>query len=681
MNINNKFFIFSFFSLLFCAILIRSFYVTAITGIETHKENLIHQADLHYQDIINTRSWNASLGGIYAYQGNYKPNPYLKNNTIKDSNNKTMIKINPAWMTRMLSEHSTNQEYRFSLKSNNPLNPKNKAVGFYAQSLKEISDTVNTTNNNKRFRILEKIQKLEYIHGMYLKETCLSCHTQKEDKIGSLRGGVVVEINAKSYFKRASEIWYEFYSISAIVVLLFILLIVVLHKFFNRAKQVEILNATLEYRIKQKTLKLHNALEGARLGYWSWNIQTNQHTVDDRWLLMLGLTKDDVSNKAQDWNKRIHPDDRSNVNSIIKDAISENKPYVVEFRMKHKNGTYVWIQGSGSIISYDKNNKALELAGTHQDITNRKELEQKEMQNSIYLTNLFDKNPNIIVLTDGQRLHRVNQTFFDFFKKYSSLEMFLKEHKCICEFFEEGENEEFLSNSKNKWIEEVFQREQPVAKIRYESYVRYFSVQAKKLYEDNNMYNMVIFSDITEMYYLQKKYEQLSITDPLTGLYNRRYFNTIFTQEMHRALRAKHSLTFLILDIDYFKSYNDNYGHDKGDTLLQDLSKELETILKRSNEFVFRLGGEEFGVIYSNLSIEESILQAQNICNSIENLQLEHLYNLPSKVLTVSIGHFYTIGDANIKADEIYHKADKALYYAKEHGRNRVSDYGDLIIP
>ena len=182
MNTNNKFFIFSFFSLLFCAILIRSFYVTATTGIETHKENLIHQADLHYQDIINTRSWNASLGGIYAYQGDYKPNPYLKNNTIKDSNNQTMIKINPAWMTRMLSEHSTNLEYQFSLKSNTPVNPKNKAKGFYAQSLKEIAQTVNTTNN-KRYQIVEKVQKLEYIHGMYLKEACLPCHTQKEDKI------------------------------------------------------------------------------------------------------------------------------------------------------------------------------------------------------------------------------------------------------------------------------------------------------------------------------------------------------------------------------------------------------------------------------------------------------------------------------------------------------------------
>ena len=677
--INNKFLFFLFFSLLFWAILIWSFYATATNGIETHKDNLVHQADLHYQDIINTRAWNASLGGLFAYQSHYKPNPYLEDNTIKDSNGKTMIKINPAWMTRMLSEHSKNQDYKFFLKSNDPLNPKNQATGFYAQSLKNISQTL-STENIKRYRVIDETRKLQYLRGMYLKKACLSCHNKENDKLGVLIGGVAIEIHAISYFNRVDEIWHELYSISFIITLLFIFLIVIVYKLLNRTKQVEILNDTLEDRIKEKTFELHNALEGARLGYWSWNIQTDELSVDDRWLMMIGLIQENILNKSEDWSSRIHCDDVSNVHNMVENAILDNKPFVLEFRMKHTDGGYVWIQGSGSIISYDKNNKALELAGTHQDITKRKELEQKEVQNSIYLSNLFDKNPNIIVVTDGHRLHRVNQTFFDFFKEYSSLEVFFKEHDCICEFFEEGENEEFLSNSKTKWIKEVFQREQPVAKIRYGSQVHYFSVQAKKLYEDSNMYNMAIFSDITEMYNLQKKYEQLSITDPLTGLYNRRYFNTIFTQEMHRALRTSHSFTFLILDIDYFKLYNDNYGHDKGDTLLQDLSKELQSILKRSNEFVFRLGGEEFGVIYSNHSKEESMLQAQNICSSIENLHLEHLYNLPSKVLTVSIGHFFTIDDASLKADKIYHKADKALYHAKEHGRNRVSDYDELTI-
>ena len=673
---NNKFLLFLFFSFLFYGVLIYSFHKTATIGIQTHKNNLIEQADIHYQDIINTRAWNAKLGGVYAYPGKYKPNPYLKHNTIKDSNNKTLIKINPAWMTRMLSENSKNEKYKFYLKSNTPVNPKNKAEGFYAESLASIIKN-NNANDLKRYRFVEDKKSFEYIKGLYVKKACMPCHKENGDKVGDLRGGVAIEMNAQHYFSRVDDIWGEFYKISIIVTFLFIILIVAVYKFLKRTQEVEVLNLNLEDKIREKTSKLDNALAGAGLGYWSWNIQTDEHSVDDRWLSLFGLTKHVLNNKIVDWNSKIHPDDLEKTMQTIKSAISKNKPYVVEFRMMHEDGRYIWIQESGAIIFYDAEHNPYELAGTHQDITKRKALELKEVENSVYLNTLFEHNPNIIIVTNGGKILKTNQAFFNFFNEYASLDTFLKEYDCICQFFEVGEDENLITNTKNEWIKEVFIKEEPIAKITKNSKIHYFAVKANKIFEDNYIHYMVTFSDITETYNLKKEYETLSITDALTGLYNRRHFNKVFSQEINRALRFENSLSFLILDIDYFKLYNDNYGHDAGDELLQQLAKELNKSLKRANEFIFRIGGEEFGVIYSELSKEDSIAKAQTICDSVSAMNLKHEYSLVTDKLTVSIGHFYTTSSELLKPETIYHKADKALYYAKEHGRNRVEDYGE----
>jgi len=284
-TIKNKFLIFFSFSLFLYLLLIGSFYLGSLDRIKENKNAFVSQADLHYQDIINTRAWNAELGGIYAYPSNYKPNPYLKNNTIKDSNGSTMIKINPAWMTRMLSEHSKNENYHFSLKSNSPRNPINKADGFYSKALEEIPQ-IKSTTSTKKYHFVKETQKFEYIQGLYLEKACLGCHQRANDTLNGLTGGVAIEINANYYFSDLINIWQEFYTISIVVTVLVILLNILVYKFLRHVDEIEIFNSTLEDKVKEKTRELHNALAGSNLGYWSWNIQTNEYKVDERWLLV-----------------------------------------------------------------------------------------------------------------------------------------------------------------------------------------------------------------------------------------------------------------------------------------------------------------------------------------------------------------------------------------------------------
>lgn len=177
-----------------------------------------------------------------------------------------------------------------------------------------------------------------------------------------------------------------------------------------------------------------------------------------------------------------------------------------------------------------------------------------------------------------------------------------------------------------------------------------------------------IHQDITD----RKNLETLSITDELTGLYNRRFFNTTINTELKRSLRSSQTLSFCMLDIDNFKQYNDHYGHQKGDVVLATIGQTLRKILGRASDYCFRLGGEEFGVIFSDLTPEKGESFAEKIRASIEGLGLEHQWSQIAPVITVSIGLLSVTPGPGVTVDDIYKMADEALYSAKTKGRNKV---------
>ncbi|AMK75715.1 MULTISPECIES: PAS domain-containing protein [Methylomonas] len=117
-------------------------------------------------------------------------------------------------------------------------------------------------------------------------------------------------------------------------------------------------------------------IDGAQLGYWDWNYLSGKHSVNQRWLEMLGLSQDELDQTVRDWDKRLHPDDRRHVQEVVAKHIASGHPYVVEFRMRHKLGHWVWIQGSGAVVAYDPvSGGPSRLCGTHQDISVRKQSE------------------------------------------------------------------------------------------------------------------------------------------------------------------------------------------------------------------------------------------------------------------------------------------------------------------
>ena len=188
------------------------------------------------------------------------------------------------------------------------------------------------------------------------------------------------------------------------------------------------------------------------------------------------------------------------------------------------------------------------------------------------------------------------------------------------------------------------------------------------LFDDNK--NIIGYTAVREDITDKKRIEEISITDELTGLYNRRFFNEIFEREVNRAKREEHSFALIIFDVDFFKLYNDNYGHQAGDLVLQTIGKKIKELCKRSSDFAFRIGGEEFAVIFTPHFKENAVEFANLINKEIENLKIEHKYNKASSYITASIGLYTQVGEKIDTTKEIYQFTDLALYEAKKNGRN-----------
>jgi diguanylate cyclase (GGDEF)-like protein len=172
--------------------------------------------------------------------------------------------------------------------------------------------------------------------------------------------------------------------------------------------------------------------------------------------------------------------------------------------------------------------------------------------------------------------------------------------------------------------------------------------------------------------HLNLKLEQASYTDSLTALFNRRYFNVVYEREFKRSLRSNTPFVFMMLDIDFFKQYNDTYGHLQGDLALQAVAKVLKTTLQRPGDYPFRLGGEEFGVILTDTDCKNARIIGEKIRASIEHLKIEHKGSKILPTLSVSIGGICIVPTVDMSEDALIHTADTNLYAAKERGRNQV---------
>lgn len=166
---------------------------------------------------------------------------------------------------------------------------------------------------------------------------------------------------------------------------------------------------------------------------------------------------------------------------------------------------------------------------------------------------------------------------------------------------------------------------------------------------------------------------QLSLSDGLTGLANRRYLDEFLENEWYRAARNKSAISFIFVDVDFFKNYNDHYGHLAGDDCLKRIAHTLQGIVQRPGDFVARYGGEEFAIVLPDTDDSQTLAEKCRL--AIEGLQISTEYSEVSEFVTISLGVSTRYPVAGSKPEQIIEAADNALYIAKESGRNRVESF------
>ena len=179
-----------------------------------------------------------------------------------------------------------------------------------------------------------------------------------------------------------------------------------------------------------------------------------------------------------------------------------------------------------------------------------------------------------------------------------------------------------------------------------------------------------------ELKRVNEELRRLSITDPLTGLYNRREFEQLMATDILLSLRHNEPNSLMLVDIDFFKKINDTYGHAAGDRVLRRLSTILSENLRRS-DVLCRLGGEEFVVLCRRANREKAMLVAENIRRVVE----AHEFHTGNQIvhITISVGIASIPSEDNVRTtDELFQQADSALYYSKTKGRNRITHFGDI---
>ncbi|NOR57012.1 MAG: DUF3365 domain-containing protein [Sulfurimonas sp.] len=227
------------------------------------EQQLIQEAKAHFQGMVDTRAWNAQYGGVYVKaKDGLKPNPYLKNNTLLTDKNETLIKINPAWMTRQVSGISNKRKsYQFKITSLKPLNPANKADEFETKALKHFEKN----KQDKYFYTFNNEEKsFNFMGSLTVKKSCLKCHAHQGYKLGDIRGGIRVSVPLTLYNEQIAGLEEKTEQSITIILAVALTLIGIIYWLlviiYKRKFEIEHANEILEDKVSQRTHDLETVI-------------------------------------------------------------------------------------------------------------------------------------------------------------------------------------------------------------------------------------------------------------------------------------------------------------------------------------------------------------------------------------------------------------------------------------
>ena len=387
-----------------------------------------------------------------------------------------------------------------------------------------------------------------------------------------------------------------------------------------------------------------------------------------------------------------HPDDLPKVEALVGRLREGTEAEMIEYRIRRRSGGYIWVEGSFRIILDSRTGVRSGILQVIRNINDRKRAEQaREFQSSVMRAIHEVTLDGILVVDNQKNIASLNKRFSEIWQiatadstsgavgKLSDQELM---SRCINrtrdpEAFVERVHELYADPDANDSCEVELKGGRTLE--RYTTGLRSECGQ--------DLGRVWFFRDITDRKFAEKQLqdaysavELLAITDALTGLANRRQFDQCLATEWRRGIRNQSQLSLLLVDVDLFKSYNDRYGHLRGDSCLKQIAEAAQCVVTRTGDLISRFGGEEFAVILPDTPNDGAIEVANAICESLRARKLPHEDN-PFGSVTVSVGCATATPQLGQNSASLVELADQALYKAKRSGRNRVCASAPEVCP
>lgn len=420
--------------------------------------------------------------------------------------------------------------------------------------------------------------------------------------------------------------------------------------------------------------RVQRILERAKIGTALVDMEKGRMLETDSVLQqMMGYSEEELRNKP--FSEITYPDD-TQLNLDLYQELLEGKRYFyhMEKRYIRKDGSIIW----GDLTVSKVHDNPPSIMAVVKDITARKKMENaiKESEERFRLIAEY--------ATDMITIH-------DWIGKYTYVSP-------ACYRVLGYKEEELLGNHAYDFIHtddlpQIKEKHSELLQTGYSSScyrmrkknneIIWFESNLRVFTDSEGTRNIIAISrDITERKQTEHKlreaqelWQQISTMDGLTGIANRRYFDERLDREWEHSVRNSLPMSLVLLDIDYFKSYNDTYGHQGGDECLKKVAQTLKDTLRRPSDLVCRYGGEEFAVILPGTSSGGAMMVAENLRVAIEKLNIPHIKSNICGHVTVCVGFSTKTPTSFSNIQDIVHEADKALYLAKNEGRNRIKGY------
>jgi len=428
-------------------------------------------------------------------------------------------------------------------------------------------------------------------------------------------------------------------------------------------------NMRLRQLVRRKTRELqHNQnrlteiLNVTGTATWELDVTTGKLRINDCWAAMLGYAPEQLtSTSLPQWKQWVHPDDVVSVNQALDEHLHARRPYYsCEFRLRHRDGHWIWVLDRGQVTRRDANGHALTASGTRIDISAEKHAEADLR----LAASVFHNAHDAIMLTDDQGITLEVNAAFTQITGYTPDEVLnqrapLLEHR----FGTHSDDRLLAAASDDIWQGEVWE-----TRKNGERYLIQLTLSRVKDEATRTAHYVIVFTDISRQKDYEARLQHLAYFDQLTNLPNRESFTQHLTRVMHDARESHCQLVLAYLDLDGFKDINDRYDHALGDRVLKVVAKRLSSTLQH-DDIVARLGGDEFIMVLPHQQCDQEMKGM--IQRLIQRVNQPIRFTGHEVQVSASVGVAAYDGSEDIEPDQFIRQADHAMYQAKQLGKNR----------